>query len=53
MDQLPTNEVIESALRQQLKIYPDKAIREFVANAIIHQDLSITGAGVMVEVFKD
>lgn len=53
MDQLPTNEVIEAALRQQLKIYPDIAIREFVANAIIHQDLSITGAGVMVEIFKD
>lgn len=53
MDQLPTNEIIESALRQQLKIYPDIAIREFVANAIIHQDLSITGAGVMVEIFKD
>jgi predicted HTH transcriptional regulator len=53
MDQLPTNEVIEAPLRQQLKIYPDIAIREFVANAIIHQDLSITGAGVMVEIFKD
>lgn len=53
MDQLSTNEVIEVALRQRLKIYPDVAIREFVANAIIHQDLSITGAGVMVEIFKD
>lgn len=53
MDQLPTNEVIEAALRQRLKVYPDVAIREFVANAIIHQDLSITGTGVMVEIFKD
>jgi predicted HTH transcriptional regulator len=53
MDQLPTNEVIEKALRQQVKIYPEKAIREFVANALIHQDFSITGTGVMIEIFSD
>lgn len=53
MDQLPSNEVIETALRKQVKMYPEKAIREFVANALIHQDLRITGAGVLVELFKD
>jgi len=53
MDQLPTNEVIENALRRQVKIYPEKAIREFVANALIHQDFSVTGAGVMIEIFPD
>jgi len=39
INHLPTNELIEGAFRQQLKIYLDIAIREFVANAIIHQDL--------------
>lgn len=53
MDQLPTNEVIEKALRQQVKVYPEKAIREFVANALIHQDFSLTGTGVMIEIFTD
>ena len=53
MDQLPTNEVIEKAIRKQVKMYPEKAIREFVANALIHQDLSITGAGVLIEIFLD
>ena len=53
MDQLPTNEVIEKALRQQVKVYPEKAIREFVANALIHQDFSITGTGVMIEIFTN
>jgi ATP-dependent DNA helicase RecG len=53
MDQLPTNEVIEKALRKQVKIFPDKAIREFVANALIHQDFSVTGTGVMIEIFHD
>lgn len=53
MDQLPTNEVIENALRKQVKVYPEVAIREFVANALIHQDFSVSGAGVMIEVFSD
>ena len=50
-DQLPANELIEDALRVEQKMYPKIAIREFVANAIIHQDFSITGAGPMVEIF--
>lgn len=50
-NQLPINELIENALRVNRKMYPKVAIREFVANAIIHQDFSITGAGPMVEIF--
>ncbi|MHA4809216.1 ATP-binding protein [Flavitalea flava] len=53
MDQLPTNEIIEHALREKTKMYPEKAIREFVANALIHQDLSISGIGIMIEIYKD
>lgn len=53
MDQLPTNEVIESAIRKQVKVYPEKAMREFVANALIHQDFSISGTGVLIEIFTD
>jgi predicted HTH transcriptional regulator len=32
-------------------MYPEIALREFVANAIIHQDFSVTGAGPMIEIF--
>ena len=53
MDQLQSNEVIENALRKKVKVYPEKAIREFVANALIHQDFSVTGSGVMIEIFSD
>ncbi|MFH1319550.1 MAG: ATP-binding protein [Bacteroidota bacterium] len=53
MDQLPTNEVIENALRKQMKVHPEKAIREFIANALIHQDFSVTGTGVMIEIFPE
>lgn len=53
LDQLPSNEIIENALRRKVKVYPEVAIREFVANALIHQDFSITGSGVMIEIFED
>lgn len=34
-------------------MYPEIAIRELVANALIHQDFNITGTGPMVEIFTD
>jgi len=50
---LPRNEVIGKALRQEVPMYPDLAVRELIANALIHQDFSVTGAGPMVEIFDD
>lgn len=52
-DKLPHNEEISKSLRKDVKMYPEVAIREFVANALIHQDLSISGAGPMVEIFEN
>lgn len=48
---LPSNEVIGQALRQELPMYPEVALRELVANAMIHQDFSLTGTGTMIELF--
>jgi predicted HTH transcriptional regulator len=50
---LPQNEVIGQALRTNVHMYPEVAIRELVANALIHQDFSIAGTGPMVEIFSD
>lgn len=50
---LPSNEVIGQALRREVAMYPELAIRELVANALIHQDFFITGTGPMVEIFTD
>lgn len=52
-DKLPFNEEISKSVRKEIKMYPEVAIREFVANALIHQDLSIYGAGPMIEIFTD
>ena len=52
-DQLPQNEQIGQALRKEVRMFPEIAIRELVANALIHQDFNVTGAGPMVELFSD
>lgn len=53
-DQLPNSEVIrDDGLRMDVLLFPRLVIRELVANALIHQDLTITGAGPMVEIFGD
>ena len=52
-DQLPQNEEIGEALRKEVRMYPQIAIRELVANALIHQDFNITGSGPTVEIFSD
>lgn len=48
---LPENEEIGKAFRKQVPMFPDLSIRELVANALIHQDFSITGTGPMIEIF--
>lgn len=50
---VPSNEVIERALRREVKMFPEIAVRELVANAIIHQDFTETGTSVMVEIYDD
>lgn len=50
--QVPQNEPIGQAFRAEVRMYPERAIRELVANALIHQDFSVTGAGPMVEIFS-
>lgn len=50
---LPQNERIGRALRESRPLVPEPVIREVIANALIHQDMTITGAGPMVELFTD
>lgn len=50
---LPENEVLGKALRKSVPMYPPIAVRELIANALIHQDFSLHGCGPMVEVFSD
>ena len=53
MDILPSNEIIKEALRKEVTMYPELAIRELTANALIHQDFDISGTCPMIEIYSD
>jgi ATP-dependent DNA helicase RecG len=53
MAQLPQNEVINDSLRREETLVPSIAIRELIANALIHQDFSISGVSAMFEIYSD
>ena len=50
---LPGSEVIKNSLRQETSVYPELALRELIANILIHQDFTIRGTGPMIEIFED
>lgn len=50
---VPTQELIKESLREEIAAYPILAIREAVANALIHQDFSVSGTGPTIEIFSN
>ena len=53
ISQLPANEVIGQAFRTETKMYPEIAIRELAANALVHQNVEDFGSFVMIEIYCD
>ncbi len=51
--QIPQNEVVGQALRGEVQMFPAIAIRELVANALIHQDFNERGGSVLIEIYDD
>lgn len=50
---LPSSEDATSVALTTKSIYPLPSIREAIANSLIHQDLYITGAGPVLEIFDN
>ena len=51
---IPQREVLENGTeRRQIFSFPEIAIRELLANVLIHQDLSQKGTNPMVEIYSD
>lgn len=50
---LPNNEILGKALRKVVPMYPDIAVRELVANALIHQNFFMQGTSPLIELFTD
>ena len=47
-----SSESIE-VIREAVPTYPRVAIREFVANALVHQDFAVTGMPITIEIFSN
>jgi predicted HTH transcriptional regulator len=50
---LPKREAYERGIRRAVEIYPRDAVREIIANALIHQDFTIGGTGPIIEIYTD
>ncbi len=53
MSQLPAGEEVDGAFRRIVYPYPQRAVRELLANAVIHQDISDTTAGPLVSIYEN
>lgn len=50
---LPNNEIMGKALRKVVPMYPNIAVRELVANCLIHQNFFMQGTSPLIEIFSD
>ena len=50
---IPQEEIIVDSIRKSFLAYPEIAIRELVANILIHQALDQTGTSPMIELFEN
>lgn len=52
-NQTPMEEEYVDGVRQMKPIFPMVAVREVIANALIHQDFAVSGTGPMIEIYQD
>ena len=50
---IPQKEVIENGIRRSEISYPEIAIRELLANCLIHQNIAQSGTSPMIEIFSN
>lgn len=53
MDRLPKEERYIDGVRRMMPHFPETAVREVIANALIHQDFMATGVGPVVEIYEN
>lgn len=53
LDAVPSHEEVIRGVRRPVPMIPEIALREVLANALIHQDLTTLGAGPIVEIYID
>ena len=53
MQHMPQNEVVQDALRKTVPLFPERAMRELIANALVHQDFNESGTGPLIEIYPN
>jgi ATP-dependent DNA helicase RecG len=53
MRRIPKEERYVNGVRRSTPRYPEIAIREITANALIHQDFTLSGSGPLIEMYSD
>jgi ATP-dependent DNA helicase RecG len=53
LDRIPKQEQYNDGVRKLVYLYPEVAIREIVANALIHQDFTVSGASPVIEIYAN
>lgn len=53
MERLPKDERYIDGVRRMVPHFPETAVREVIANALIHQDFMVTGVGPVVEIYEN
>lgn len=53
MERLPKEERYIDGVRRMVPHFPETAVREVIANALIHQDFTATGVGPVVEIYEN
>lgn len=53
MVMLPSEEYLHGGTRKIRQVFPREAIRELMANMLIHQDLSVVGYSPRVEIYEN
>lgn len=53
LQNIPHREAYDSGVRVSVPTYPEVVLREFISNALIHQDFTVPGAGPIVEIYDN
>ena len=53
MERIPKEEKYIDGVRRLVPLCPEVAIREVIANSLIHQDFTLSGSGPVVEIYSD
>lgn len=53
MEQIPQREVIRNGIREKEQLLPKEMARELLVNAIVHQDFSVRGKQLRVDIYSN